>query len=266
MTTCEDVRLALGAHALGALDPDEAVEIDTHLATCEVCGAELLELEGVTAFLGKVSERDVELVASPPRQVLDRLLNARAKRTRRGRLLLLAAASVAVLAVGGTVWSAIHDNRAETSAAAPLADSASAPASAQPRLAEKSEPFAAQQDAMPTPTTSGTARQRAIAGPEFSGDNKILGYHAVIMAWPVDGGTELGVLLDGVPAGTSCRLVVVAGNGRRDVTEGWVIGDNEYRDKAAFKTTTRLPTRDIVRFDVVNKAGEVLVRIDVTGK
>lgn len=65
MMSCEEVRLSLGAHALGALDPDEATEVDTHLATCEVCGAELVELAGVTAFLAKVSERDVELVASP---------------------------------------------------------------------------------------------------------------------------------------------------------------------------------------------------------
>ncbi|MFC7104187.1 anti-sigma factor family protein [Nonomuraea rubra] len=43
--TCEEVRISLGAHALGALDPEEAAEIDHHLATCEACGAELLELE-----------------------------------------------------------------------------------------------------------------------------------------------------------------------------------------------------------------------------
>ncbi|WP_219464731.1 anti-sigma factor family protein, partial [Nonomuraea rhizosphaerae] len=132
--TCEEVRLALGAHALGALDSDEAMEIDTHLATCEVCGAELLDLEGVASFLGKVSERDVELVTSPPRAVLDRLLNARAKRHRRGRALLAVAASVAVMALGGTVWTlSTQANNAEQTAAAPAAAS---PTSQVPREAE----------------------------------------------------------------------------------------------------------------------------------
>ncbi|MDA0638840.1 zf-HC2 domain-containing protein, partial [Nonomuraea sp. MCN248] len=71
--TCEEVRQALGAHALGALDPHEAEEVDLHLATCEECGDELAELAGVAGFLGKVSERDVVLVASPPKRVLERL-------------------------------------------------------------------------------------------------------------------------------------------------------------------------------------------------
>ncbi|MFD0467929.1 zf-HC2 domain-containing protein [Nonomuraea thailandensis] len=121
--TCEEVRISLGAHALGALDPEEAAEIDHHLATCEACGAELLELEGVGAFLGKVSERDVELVASPPRQVLDRLLNDRVKRTRRGRALMSLVAAAAVLVVGGTVWTAVQTGSGggSTAAQAPAA-------------------------------------------------------------------------------------------------------------------------------------------------
>lgn len=133
--TCEEVRIALGAHALGALDPEEALEIDHHLATCEACGAELVELEGVSAFLGKVSERDVELVASPPRQVLDRLLNDRARRNRRGRILMSVAASAAVLVVGGTVWTAAVQVR-------PAAESAAAGAPADARSSRAVDPDA----------------------------------------------------------------------------------------------------------------------------
>ncbi|GAA2776164.1 zf-HC2 domain-containing protein [Nonomuraea dietziae] len=119
MMTCEEVRLSLGAYTLGALDAEEAQEVEIHLASCEGCTDELMELEGLPVFLSKVSEKDVELVASPPREVLDRLLNDRVKRHRRGRLLLVAAASVAALAVGGTVLTTLQDRTQPTSARRP---------------------------------------------------------------------------------------------------------------------------------------------------
>ena len=117
--TCEEVRLALGAHALGRWEPTRRWRSTPDLATCEVCGAELLDLEGVASFLGKVSERDVELVVQPARQVLDRLLNAVASAARRGRALLAVAASVAVMAVGVTVWMAPSRRTSMQSAASP---------------------------------------------------------------------------------------------------------------------------------------------------
>ncbi|MGI5284385.1 anti-sigma factor family protein [Nonomuraea polychroma] len=260
--TCEEVRLALGAHALGALDPEEALEIDTHLATCEVCGAELLELEGVASFLGKVSERDVELVASPPRQVLDRLLNARAKRSRRGRLLLVAAASVALLGLGGTVWTIIQESE-------PQVTSSVAAPSVTPSPMEKVDPFAASEsdqsarvEASPKSSASKAPEtpQKAVAGREFTGHNAAKDYNAIVMAWPLSGGgTELGVRVTGVPVGTTCRLVVIGRDGQRDVTDAWVIRRESYEASNAFKNTTTLSLRAITRIDVVDQRGNVLV-------
>ncbi|RVX46944.1 putative zinc finger protein [Nonomuraea polychroma] len=268
--TCEEVRLALGAHALGALDPDEALEIDTHLATCEACGAELLELEGVSSFLGKVSERDVELVASPPRQVLDRLLNARAKRSRRGRLLLVAAASVALLGLGGTVWTVIQESEPQvaSSVAAPSVTPSPMPKGEQPFAATESDQ-ALKAEASPKASASrGPATpQKAVAGREFTGQNAAKGYNAIVMAWPLSGGgTELGVRVTGVPAGTTCSLVVVDKDGRRDATESWVVSREGYQDKPAFKSKTTVSMRDIARFEVVDQTGKVLVRVKGTGK
>ncbi|TMR96365.1 anti-sigma factor family protein [Nonomuraea basaltis] len=273
MMTCEEVRLALGVHALGALDPEEALEIDTHLATCEACGAELLELEGVASFLGKVSERDVELVASPPRQVLDRLLNARAKRSRRGRMLLLAAASVAVLALGGTVWTVIQESPQMASTAA--APEATRPAEeVAPRVAQdsgESTNAELRQKAEPSASPKASASrlpqmpEKAVAGREFSAENKAEDYRATVMAWPLEGGgTELGVYVSGVPAGTTCRLVVVGKDGRRDPMGTWAVGPETYEDREAFKSTTSLPMSDIARFEVVDdRTGQVLVNVGV---
>ncbi|MEV4550902.1 anti-sigma factor family protein [Nonomuraea wenchangensis] len=280
--TCEEVRMSLGVRALGALDPEEALEVDNHLATCEACAAELLELEDVTSFLGKVSERDVELVASPPRQVLDRLLDARARRTRRGRMLLLSAASVAALVVGGAVWTAVTgDGPHMTAASAPEratssdAAASSGPADAAASTAEQPAPLADQNnelratgDPLPSPSALPTRQQKqAVAGPEFTGENAADGYHATILAWPAENGTELAVRLRGVPDGTPCRVRVAADGGRRDVTDGWVAGDDGHEERDAFKTTTGLPLADIVRFDVIDdRTGKVLVRVKVPGR
>ncbi|MFC4118424.1 anti-sigma factor family protein [Nonomuraea zeae] len=268
--TCEEVRLALGAHALGALDPEEALEIDDHLATCEACGAELLDLEGVASFLGKVAERDVELVSSPPRQVLDRLLNARAKRSRRGRMFLAAAASVAVLAVSGTVWTVVQSgSNAPQSAAAPASvQSDGAPEAAQDSDARVKAFGDAQTSAVPTPSSSKVLPQktqkRAVDGREFSGENEARDYYATVLAWPDDDGTELGVRVTGVPVDTTCSLVIVGKDGRRETTESWIVSRESYQGKAAFKRMTSMRMREIARFEIVNPAGKVLVRVPVT--
>ncbi|MDX3101402.1 anti-sigma factor family protein [Nonomuraea angiospora] len=269
MMTCEEVRLALGAHALGALDPDEALEIDNHLATCEECGRELLDLEGVASFLGKVSERDVELVASPPRQVLDRLLNASAKRNRRGRLLLVAAASVALLGLGGTIVSVVNSGtqqQAATGVAAPMStqepetmrDSASD--AEQPSLNRLAEPSAQAKRPSRAPSASPFKMAENL---KFSGVNRDEKYSATVSAYPGDSGTDLYVSVRGVPVDTTCRLLVVAAGGRHELTESWTVSRAAYLDKAEFKRSTTLPMSEITAFYVVDRKEKVLIRIPV---
>ncbi|MFC4013455.1 anti-sigma factor family protein [Nonomuraea purpurea] len=274
MMTCEEVKLALGAHALGALDPEEAIEIDNHLATCDDCGAELVELEGVTSFLGKVSERDVELVASPPRQVLDRLLNDRAKRTKRSRLLLTLAASAAAVAVGGTALVAVQtsaDRDVSTAAAPESAGSGAADSQVRPR-ADKAEqldspvPYVVESPsrAVPTKSPADEARVFSDEGREFSGQNKAEEYRATVSAWPGgDGGTDLGVRVSGVPVGTTCRLVVIGVDGERRPTKAWRLTRDTYQDKVVFRRSTSLPMPEIAGFEIVDAAGRVLVGVKV---
>ncbi|WP_336208750.1 anti-sigma factor family protein [Nonomuraea sp. LPB2021202275-12-8] len=270
--TCEEVRLALGAHALGALEPDEAEEIDTHLATCEACGAELLELEGVAGFLGKVSERDVALVASPPRQVLDRLLNDRARRHRRGRLMLAVAASAAVLVVGGTVWSVVQQPAGDhASVSAPAADS---PEEVAPYLAPDDDARAESEASRPPDRSERQARQtprpsrseaasllKTDEGGEFSGADG--DRQATVTASPAGGGTDLLVRVTGVPLGTTCRLLVVGANGESERTQSWTVSRETYEDKVAFPRETGIAMADIVRFEVVDATGRTLVTVPV---
>ncbi|MFI7452115.1 zf-HC2 domain-containing protein [Nonomuraea sp. NPDC049714] len=285
--TCEEVRLALGAHALGALEPEEAEEIDAHLATCEECGAELLDLEGVAGFLGKVSEADVALVASPPRQVLDRLLldrvlRDRARRHRRGRLLIAVAASAAVMVVGGTVWTVTQQNGGEQGAAsAPVADSPQREAApyvaSEDRSAEDDASASDEADASveakralpsaspkPTPSRSeAPSLLRTVEGEEFAGADEAAGYRATVSASPAGGGTDLLVRIDGVPVGTTLRLLVVGADGQRERTQSWTISRKTYEDKAVFPRSTRIPMESIVRFEVVDATGRTLVTVPV---
>ena len=282
--TCEEIRLALGAHALGALEPEEAEEIDTHLATCEECGAELLDLEGVAGFLGKVSEADVALVASPPRQVLDRLLRDRARRHRRGRLLVAVAASAAVLVVGGTVWTVAQQQGAgQTAVSAPVADSplrenapyvasdsarsdgsARSDVSDGNEASDASESAAEERLARPTPTPSrAPSLLKTVEGEEFAGADEAAGYRATVSASPVNGGTNLLVRIAGIPVGTTCRLLVVGADGEREHTQSWTIDRKTYEDKAVFPRETRIPMASIVRFEVVDATGKTLVTVPV---
>ncbi|MEU6718824.1 zf-HC2 domain-containing protein [Nonomuraea sp. NPDC046802] len=269
MMTCEEVKLALGAHALGALDPEEAIEIDNHLATCDDCGAELVELEGVTSFLGKVSEHDVELVASPPRQVLDRLLNDRAKRTKRSRLLLTLAASAAAVAVGGTALVAVQtsaDRSVSTATAPESAGSGAADSQVRPRAdkAEQLDSPVPYIEASPTKSPANEVREFSDEGREFSGENKAEEYRATVSAWPGgDGGTDLGVRVSGIPVGTTCRLVVIGVNGERRPTKAWRLTRDTYQDKVVFRRSTSLPMPEIAEFEIVDPAGRVLVGVKV---
>jgi len=74
--THQDLRIAIGALALGALDDSETAEVRAHLASCPACQQEYDELRGIPALLGLVPVGEV--IAGPPvatQAGSDRLLN-----------------------------------------------------------------------------------------------------------------------------------------------------------------------------------------------
>ena len=79
MTVCEDLRPALGAFVLGALDPDEAATIRRHLERCPSCTAEhdaLAPLPGLLSLAGGAAEAAAEPL---PPAFEERLLDAFAR-------------------------------------------------------------------------------------------------------------------------------------------------------------------------------------------
>jgi hypothetical protein len=220
----------------------------------------------VTSFLGKVSERDVELVTSPPSQVLDRLLNDRVKRTRRSRALMAVAASAAVLVVGGTVWTAAQSRPASESAAAGAPAAAQSPEAA-PR-ALQDDTFA-QRDEPLTKARSGSAAPRstprpskAAQGREFTGENEAAAYYATVVALPAETGTDLGVRINGVPADTTCSLIVVGRGGAREIAQTWVLTREAYQAEALFRSETTMSMREIDHFEIIDQeTGKLLVKV-----
>jgi hypothetical protein len=99
------MRAALGAAALGGIDPAEEVALRAHLDGCPDCRAELADLESVARALPLADpSRVIMRMDEPPRElgirVLDRVAHERARRRSqwRRRVALSAAAVVAVAA------------------------------------------------------------------------------------------------------------------------------------------------------------------------
>ncbi|WP_084964103.1 anti-sigma factor family protein [Thermoactinospora rubra] len=251
MMTCEEVRLSLGAHALGALEPDEAAEVDAHLAACESCLEEFTSLSTLPAFLAKVSEQDVELVARPPRQVLDRLLATRARRNRVGRALMGVAAAAAAVVVAATVWNA------ERGAEQAATTGAQAPASAE----SAPSVYSLQQE---QPADRAHDRAQTKVAPDESrwvGEGEQV--TAVVSAMPSGRGARLTVTVTGLPPESTCRLVVIGDDGSRHPTASWTI-EPEYRE-SSFETQTTVALGRIAAFRLEDARGKLLANIPVTG-
>jgi anti-sigma factor RsiW len=90
MSSCEQHRSALGAYALGALDPDEAAAVRRHLETCAECAAEhdaLASLPGLLSLAGGAEQAVSEPL--PPafeERLLDAYASDRARSSPRRRL------------------------------------------------------------------------------------------------------------------------------------------------------------------------------------
>ncbi|ADI09677.1 hypothetical protein SBI_06557 [Streptomyces bingchenggensis BCW-1] len=111
MPAAEDQQhTAVGAYALGVLDPAEAARFEEHLLGCDRCGAELDQLMGIPPLLaefatsadGRTVLDPATITARPGPELLGRLMDdvATSRRGRRKRRLYLVAAAAALI-IGG---------------------------------------------------------------------------------------------------------------------------------------------------------------------
>lgn len=178
---CGDLRVALGAYVVGALDPGERTQVDAHLSGCAGCREELATLAGLPGLLGRLSEE--EAVAAWGRQRLPLLLEAtlaelrRRRRSHRWRARLVAVVAAVALAVaGGGIALALH----------------------------------------PVSSASTVA-----AGERWSAVDPATGVHATAVVGAQPWGSTIHLVVSGVPAGQRCHLVAVARDGTRESAGGW---------------------------------------------
>jgi|GEM_PF-495832 len=272
MMTCEEVRMSLGVYTLGALEPDERVLVEAHLAECAECRAELEELAGVATFLGRVSEGDVAQVASPPTVVLDRLLSAKVKRRRTNRLMLSLAASVLVVGLGGgTLWAVvIQSSQDVATVSAPQSSSGDGAATDEGDSQESTRSFA--DSAAPDGDAGERASRSPISSPapeillapsalRFEGADDTGTVRAVVTASAGEGTTTIKVVLTGVAKGTRCRLEVIGEGGLKETAGNWVVNRAAYDRSGSFTATTTIPPERITAFEITTADGRVLLTI-----
>jgi hypothetical protein len=101
---CTDqVRLGIGAYALGALEEPDRRQVEAHLAVCGACRAELADLAQLPAMLALVDPDElVDAEPAPARRFRRPRLGGLLTRRRLPKLAVAAAVAVAVLAGAGT--------------------------------------------------------------------------------------------------------------------------------------------------------------------
>ena len=201
---CPEARLSLGVYVLGAIDPAERAQVDSHLASCRDCRDELAGLAGLPALLARVASEEAIALAetdgptlaedeepAPPRELLGTVLDLTKARRRRRRWTEVGLSAAAALIIAAGVFGGL-------------------------RLS--SNPAQSGQSGLPV----GTA-----AGPWETTTGQTAGMTATVMYRPMGWGTQLAAKVTGIPVGTMCQMWVLGSGGSRTLVGSWVTDNNE---------------------------------------
>jgi hypothetical protein len=234
---CAQARISLGVYVLGALEPAERTAVDTHLATCEGCRAELANIEGLPAALASLSTEDAVALAdgwpqgwvTPPRPTgtptapgaAERPGDLSAVRGRRKtfRATLLSVAVVVVIGLGA-VGVGI---------------------------------YAGQPDAGPYAGPALGPWQSAQGG-------NTAGMHAIVRYRPMGWGTQVAVQVTGIPLDTPCAIETYERNGFVTVGGSWITDSNEGK---VWYTASAAVSKDTVTKFVITVPGHPATVITV---
>ena len=208
---CNEARISLGVYVLGAIDPAERALVDAHLATCQECRDELVDLAGLPALLSRVSKEDALQLAgndapppaaeppSSPPELLGTVLDLTAARRRRRvwRNVLTAAAAAVVIAAGS--FAGTHFLASSKSAPPPAALPSSNGHDVGPSMG-------------PWDTVDGT---------NASGQATTISYQS--LGW----GTQVAAKVVGIPVGTTCQLYILTKDGKQHLVSSWTTDTGE---------------------------------------
>jgi hypothetical protein len=202
---CTDARPSLGVYVLGAIDPAERSLVDAHLRTCPECRDELAGLAGLPALLARVNPDEISRICAddtvqgpalepdgdePPDELLGTVIDLAQARRRRTRW-RVAAAAAAVAAIAGGLFGGLSVAASGTkTVAVPL-------------------------------SLSGTKWETVQASDNATGATASISYSHEL--W----GDSFQVLVDHIPAGTTCELWVVHPDGSRTQVAAWTTARDE---------------------------------------
>lgn len=224
----------LGAYVLETLDPDERRDVDAHLAECEICRADVVELEAVKDVLEDIPREallhgppDADLVLQHTlRQVREEVSGA----TRRRWVPAVAAAAVLLAgALGGGV-----------------------------ALGRGTAPEqVAQVPPSPAPTVS-PLPPKTFVGTKVEAST---GVTMTARVTPAAGWVRLNATVDGIPAGEDCRLIVVGSGGEREIAGGWIVSPQGEQNGTNLDGSAAVAIDDVVAVEVQNTAGKTFVTL-----
>jgi predicted anti-sigma-YlaC factor YlaD len=136
MSTADPFEQADAAYVFGAMDPAEAAQFETHLATCAACAQRVAQTRQLVSMFDGITPEEIEAVA--PETLLPGLLRKASVARRRQRWLVSGLAAVAAACLVSLVvlaWPASSTHSGHSLAMTALAPS---PVSATVSLTDKS--------------------------------------------------------------------------------------------------------------------------------
>jgi hypothetical protein len=199
---CVEARPSLGVYVLGAIDPGERGLVDAHLLTCRDCRDELAGLAGLPALLARVNPDEISRICADdavrpasddaPEELLGTVLGLAEARRRRNRWRYLSAAA-AVAAIAGGLFAGLSSATSTTVTKTVAAG-----------------------------FTNGTADwDTADATNGSTGATATVAYAHQL--W----GDSFQVLVDDIPAGTTCQMWVIHPDGTRTEVAAWTTARDE---------------------------------------
>jgi anti-sigma factor RsiW len=200
---CAEARTSLGVYVLGAIDPAERGLVDAHLVTCRDCRDELAGLAGLPALLARVNPDEISRICAddavrpmanddPPEELLGTVLDLAQARRRRNRWRYLSAAAAVVVIAGG-LFAGLRSATSTTIT-----------------------------DTVPVSLSNGAGSWETA-----NGANQATGVTATVAYAQQLWGNSFQVLVDNIPAGTTCELWVVHPDGTRTEVAAWTTARDE---------------------------------------
>jgi len=231
----------LGAYVLETLDPDERRDVDAHLADCEVCRADLVELEAVKNVLEDIPPEallhgppDADLVLQRTlRQVREEVAQETAGATRRRWMPAVAAAAVLVAGALGA-GAALGRGTAPEQVAEPP-------------------------PATVVPTTASPLPPNTLVGSIETPD----GVRMTARLVPAAGWVRVNATVAGIPAGQDCRIIVVGSNGEREIAGGWIVSAAGEQNGTNLDGSASVAIDKVVALEIQNTAGQTFVTLEI---